>query len=98
MYIIGAVYVIAIFALGIGSSLWHSLPHPWHSSHNGLVVHPGGSLDIGYNHERDTLACDGGGVLYFYGNDNTFTVTGHCERVTIGGNILDRRATTTRTS
>jgi hypothetical protein len=87
MYIIGAVYMIAIFAFGIGSSLLHSW-HPWHSnsSANGEVVHRGGSLDIGGNHESGTLGCDGGGVLYFYGNDDTFTVTGHCERVTIGGN------------
>ena len=87
MYIIAAVYAIAIFAFGIGSSLLHSW-HPWHShsSANGEVVHHGGTLDIGGNHESGPLGCDGGGVLYFYGNDNTYTVTGHCERVTVAGN------------
>jgi hypothetical protein len=87
MYIIGAVYVIVIFGFGIGSSLLHSW-HPWHShsSANGAVVHRGGVLNIGGNHESGTLGCDGGGVLYFYGNDDTFTVTGHCERVTVSGN------------
>jgi Protein of unknown function (DUF3060) len=82
IYIIGAVYVVVIFALGIGSSLRHS----GHSSGGGEVVHRGGNLSVGGNRESDTLGCDGGGDLYLSGNSNTFTVTGHCASVTISGN------------
>jgi hypothetical protein len=82
LFIIGAVYVVVIFALGIGSSLRHS----WHSSGGGEVVHRGGNLSISGSSERDTLGCDGGGDLFLTGNSNTFTVTGHCASVTISGN------------
>jgi hypothetical protein len=82
LFIVGAVYAVVIFALGIGSSLRHS----WHSSGGGEVVHRGGNLSISGNSESDTLGCDGGGDLFLSGNSNTFTVTGHCASVTISGN------------
>lgn len=80
--------VVALVALFVRSnpsgSILNNIPKPVAPSNGPTAVPQGGELRVGGNMETKTIACNDGN-LTLYSTRGTYTITGHCVSLKVGG-------------
>ncbi|HZC51947.1 MAG TPA: DUF3060 domain-containing protein [Mycobacterium sp.] len=81
----GVVALVVLFVRSNPSgSILGNIPKPVAPNNGPTAVPQGGELRVGGNLETKTIACNDG-HLTLYGTGGTYTVTGHCAGLKVGG-------------